>query len=45
MKYLNFNNLNKGLSNFKFQKNFPYTVIDNFFDTKIARKLEKEFPD
>ena len=44
MKYINFNNLNKGLRNLKFQKKFPYTVIDNFFNIKIAKKLEKEFP-
>ena len=44
MKYINFDNLNKGLYNFKFEKNFPYTVIDNFFNKKIAKKLENEFP-
>jgi len=43
-KYINFNNLNKGLYNFKFKKIFPYIVIDNFFNEKIAKKLEKEFP-
>ena len=44
MKYINFNNLNKGLNRFKLQKTFPYTIVDNFFDTRIAKKLEKEFP-
>ena len=44
MKYINYNNLNKGLKKFKLQKNFSYTIIDNFFNTKIAKKLEKEFP-
>ena len=44
MKFINFNNLNKGLGKFKYRKTFPYTVIDNFFNEKIAKKLEKEFP-
>ena len=44
MKLINFNNLSKGLSKFKSQKTFPYAVIDNFFSEKIAKKLEKEFP-
>tara|TARA_B110001454_G_C12687679_1_gene420907 strand:- start:374 stop:1162 length:789 start_codon:yes stop_codon:yes gene_type:complete len=44
MKFINFNNLNKGLRKFRSQKTFPFTVIDNFFNEKIAKKLEKEFP-
>ena len=38
MKFINFNNLNKGLGKFKYRKTFPYTVIDNFFNEKIAKK-------
>ncbi len=44
MKYINFNNLSRGLKKFKFQKIFPYIVIDNFLNPAIAKKLAKEFP-
>ena len=44
MKFINFNNLNKGLRQFKSQKTFPYTIVDSFFNEKIAKKLAKEFP-
>ena len=44
MKFINLNNFNKGLDKLKSQRNFPYTIIDNFFNEKIAKKLEKEFP-
>jgi len=44
MNLINFNNLEKGLRKFKNEKNFPYTVIDDFFSKNIAAKLEKEFP-
>ena len=44
MKFINFNNFNKGLHKLKSQRNFPYTIIDNFFNEKTAKKLEKEFP-
>ena len=44
LKYINFHNLNKGLNKFKFQKPFPYAIVDNFFKKKVARKLEKDFP-
>ena len=44
MKFINYNNFNKGLRKLKSQKNFSYTIIDNFFNEKIAKKLEKEFP-
>ena len=43
-KYINFNNLNYGLRNFKSRKPFPYTIVDNFFKKKVAEKLAKEFP-
>ena len=45
MKYINLDNLNRGLNRLKSQKIFPYSVVDNFFDIKIAKKLCKEFPD
>ena len=35
----------KPLKGFYSKKPFPYAVIDNFFKTDIAHKLEKEFPD
>ena len=43
-KYVNINNLKKGLKNFKSQKIFQYTIVDNFFRKKIAKELEREFP-
>ena len=44
MKFINFNNFKKGLRKFRSEKAFPYAIIDNFFNEKIAKKLEKEFP-
>tara|TARA_B100000945_G_scaffold320330_1_gene330019 strand:- start:1097 stop:1882 length:786 start_codon:yes stop_codon:yes gene_type:complete len=44
-QYINFKNLNKALRGFYSKKPFPYAVIDNFFNKKIAKKLEREFPD
>ena len=44
-EYINLKNLNKSLKGFYSKKPFPYAVIDNFFKTDIAHKLEKEFPD
>ena len=45
MKYINLKNISEGLNRLKSQKVFSYSVVDNFFDIKIAKKLEKEFPD
>ncbi len=42
--YVNINNLKKSLNNFLKNKPFNHCVIDNFFDIKLAKKLEKEFP-
>ena len=44
MKYINFNNIKRELSKFKYQKTFPYIVVDNFFNSTIAKKLANEFP-
>jgi len=44
MKYINFNNVKRELSKFKFKKFFPYIVVDNFFNLTIAKKLANEFP-
>ena len=43
-QYINFNNLSRSLNKFNKQKPFPFAIVDNFFKTKIANKLEKEFP-
>ena len=45
MKYINLSNVTKGLNKLKSQKIFPYSVVDNFFDKRTAKKLENEFPD
>ena len=42
-KYINLNKLDNKLSKFNSNKPFPFTVIDNFFNKSIAKKLEKEF--
>ena len=42
--HIKINNFSKGLSNYKFQKIYPYTIVDNFFDLKTAKNIEKEFP-
>ena len=36
----NSKNLKRGLKNFKSQKIFQYTIVDNFFNSNIAKKLE-----
>lgn len=43
-KIININNLKKNLKFFLNNNPFNHCVIDNFFDRKIAKKLEKEFP-
>ena len=43
-KYINLNNLRRGLFTFGFKKPFPYAIVDNFFNKNIAKKLEIEFP-
>ena len=43
-KYININKLNNSLKNFNKGRPFPYVVIDNFLKNKIAKKIEKEFP-
>ena len=44
LKYINLNNLKRGLFDFHSKKPFPYAVVDNFFNKTIAKKLEIEFP-
>ena len=46
-KYFNFNlpEINTLSEVFWKAKPFPHVIIDNFFDTKIAKQLESEFPD
>ena len=41
---INFKDLKKEAKSFKNRKPFNYLVVDNFFDTKFANKLEKEIP-
>jgi len=41
---INKNILAKSLKNFYENKPINYCVIDNFFEKRIALKLEKEFP-
>ena len=43
-KYININKLNNSLKNFNKGRPFPHVVIDNFLKNKIAKKIEKEFP-
>ena len=44
LKYINLNNLKRGLFDFRSKKPFPYAIVDNFFNKNIAKKLEMEFP-
>ncbi len=44
MKYINFKNIKRELNKFKFQKTFPYIIVDNFFNSVIAKQLANEFP-
>ena len=39
------NKLAKASLGWRKAKPFPHVIIDNFFDTKIAKQLESEFPD
>ena len=39
------NKLAKASLDWRKAKPFPHVIIDNFFDTKIAKQLESEFPD
>ena len=41
---INFKGLRKEAKLFKKRKPFNYLVVDNFFETKFANKLEKEIP-
>ena len=41
---INIDNLIKSLKFFLNEKPFNHCVIDNFFDSKVAKKLEKDFP-
>ena len=43
-KYININKLNNSLKNFNKGRPFPHVIIDNFLKNKIAKKIEKEFP-
>ena len=43
--FINKRNLNKSLDKFLNNKPFNHCIIDNFFDLKLAKKLEKDFPD
>ena len=43
-KYINLNNLRRGLFAFRSKKPFPHAIVDNFFNKNIAKKLEMEFP-
>ena len=42
---VNFHNLKKSLKTFNRNQPFDHCVIDNFFDTRLAKNLEKEFPE
>ena len=42
--YIDKKNFIKSLANYSQDGPFDHCVIDNFFNTKIANKLEKEFP-
>ena len=41
---INFKDLKKEAKLFKKRKPFNYLIVDNFFDTTFAKKLEKEIP-
>ena len=41
---INFNNIQKALTNFKRNQPFDHCVVDKFFDLKTARGLESDFP-
>lgn len=41
---INFNKIEASLKQFKYNRPFDHCVIDGFFDIKIARLLEKDFP-
>ena len=43
--YINLNNLTDALRNFKSSKPFNHCIVENFFKTEVAKKLENEFPD
>ena len=43
-KIINFEELKKNFSKFQKNKPFSYCVIDNFFKTEYAKKLEDEIP-
>jgi len=43
--YINLNNLIDALRNFKSSKPFNHCIVENFFKTEVAKKLENEFPD
>ncbi len=34
----------KALNKFNLIKPFPFTIIDNFLNIKLAKKIEKNFP-
>ena len=44
-KLVNISNFKKSLKNFYNEKPFDHCVIDNFLNHKVAKKLEKDFPD
>ncbi len=41
---INLTNLNKSLKNFLNSKPFDHCIIDNFFEHRVAKKLEGDFP-
>ena len=43
-KFVNINGLKKSLKNFKNNKPFNHCIIDNFFELRLAKKLENDFP-
>jgi len=42
--FINLKNLNTSLNNFSKEGPYDHCIIDNFFETEIAKKLENEFP-
>ena len=42
--FIKIDKLIKSLNNFNSIKPFPYVVIDNFLNLKVAKKIEKNFP-
>ena len=44
-KYININKLNNSLRCFNTNKPFPNIIIDGFLKKKLAKKIEKEFPE